>query len=266
MTTEIASTFASSHGMQFQQLDRLSTTEMPSNLATLIVLGPDPGAADLAAAAASVQVIAVGFTPTAEQPNLQTVLGLGTQSGAAAFIAGTIASITAPDWRVGMLYSRASADLVQNFEAGAEYFCGSCIPEGPPYVEYPQAVQAADVTNWQAAADELLAQSVKVVYLAPELEGSGAAEYLAGFGVLLIGSGSAPQGQETKWLASVSSDAVAELREQLPKALAGEAVNPVSPLAINNANPNYLSEGRMAYIQKVIEDLLNGYIDLSTHQ
>ncbi len=251
--------------MQFQQLDRLSTTELPSNLATLIVLAPDPGAADLAASAARVQVITVGFTPTAEQPNLQTVLGSGTQNGAAAFIAGAIAAITAPDWRTGMLYSRASADLVQNFEAGAEYFCGSCIPEGPPYVEYPQAVQVANVANWQAAADELLAKSVKVVYLAPELEGSGAAEYLARFGMLLIGSGSPPQGQETSWLVSVSSDAVAELREQLPKALAGEAVNPVSPLAINNVNPNYLSEGRLAYIQKIVEDLLNGYIDLSTH-
>jgi hypothetical protein len=259
VTTEIANDFASSHGMQFQQLDTLSAAELPSNLATLIVLAPDPGAADLAAAAASAQVIAVGFTPSANQPNLQTLLGSGEQAGAVAFIAGTIAEITAPDWRAGMLYSPASADLVDSFEAGAEYFCGSCVPEGPPYNEYPLAVQAVAPANWQAAADELLAKSVRVVYLAPELEGSGAAEYLARFGVMLIGSGSAPQGLEASWLASVSSDAAAALRQQLPQALAGEVVEPVSALAINSS---YLGEGRLAFIQKEIDDLLNGYIDL----
>jgi hypothetical protein len=261
-TAEIANDFASSHGMQVQQVDRLSANELPSNLATLIVLAPDPGAADLAAAASSVRVIAVGFNPTADQPNLQTLLGSAAQR-AAAFISGTIAEITAPDWRAGMLYSPASADLVESFKAGAEYFCGSCVPEGPPLVEYPQAIQATDPANWQAGADELLAQSVKVVYLAPELERSGAAEYLARFGVLLIGSGSAPQGLEANWLASVSSDPVAALRQQLSQALAGETVDAVSALAISNANPDYFGEGRLAFIQKIIDDLLNGYIELS---
>jgi len=260
---EIATTFASSHNLRLEQVSALNVSDLPGNLAILVVLAPDSGAADFAAAAASVQVIAIGFTPTAEAANLQSLLANGVESGAAAFIAGYVAEMTAPDWRAGMLYSPASAQQVDDFVAGGEYFCGSCAPVAPPYNEYPQTAQAADGANWQAAADQLLAQSVNVVYIAPELETSGAAQYLASFGVLLIGSGAPPADAAANWLASVNADLVAALREQLPLALAGEQVTQSSSLVISNVNAAYLSTARLAYVQTIINDLLSGYIVLS---
>ncbi len=259
---EIATTFASSHDLQYERISALNASQLPGNLAILIVLAPDPGAAELATAAASAQVIAIGFTPTVEAANLQTLLANGSESGAAAFIAGYVAEMTAPDWRAGMLYSPASAGLVDDFVAGGEYFCGSCAPVAPPYNEYPQAAQAADATNWQGAADQLLAQSVSVVYLAPELENSGAAQYLASFSVLLIGSGPPPADVAANWLATVSADPVAALRQQLPLALAGELVTQSNSLVVSNANAAYLSAARQRNIQMVINDLLFGYIAL----
>lgn len=259
---EIATTFASSHDLRFEQVAALNASELPGNLAILIVLAPDPGAAELAAAAASAQVIAIGFTPTAEAANLQTLLANATESGAAAFIAGYVAELTATDWRAGMLYSQASAELVDDFVAGGEYYCGSCAPVAPPYNEYPQFAQATDAANWQSAADQLLAQSVSVVYLAPELENSGAAQYLASFNILLVGGGAPPADATANWLASVSADPIAALREQLPLALAGEPVTQSSSLVVSNANAAYLSDARLAYIQTIINDLLSGYIVL----
>ncbi len=259
---EIATTFASTHDLHFEQVSALNPSELPGNLAILVVLAPDPGAAELASAAASARVIAVGFTPTAEAANLQSLLANATESGAAAFIAGYVAELTAPDWRAGMLYSPASAELVDDFVAGGEYYCGSCAPVAPPYNEYPQFAQATDATNWQAAADQLVAQSVNVVYLASELENSGAAQYLASFSVLLIGSGVPPADAAATWLAGVSADPVAALREQLPLALAGQPVTQSTSFVVSNANAAYLSTARLADIQTVINDLLSGYIVL----
>lgn len=263
VVNEIASSFASAHDMKFQELESLSPADLPANLSTLIVLAPDPGAADLAAAAPRAQVIAIRFTPSTQLPNLEALLDTNDLRSEAAFLAGYVAVITTPDWRAGILYSPTSADLVPAFTMGARYFCGSCAPQSPPYNDYPQAAEASGRQDWQAAADELLAQSVKVVYLAPEMENSGAAEYLARSGVLLIGSGASPNGLEVAWLASIGSDPVAALRQQLPQALAGQPVQAASLLTITDPNPSYLSEGQLAFIQKTIDELQNGYIDLS---
>jgi hypothetical protein len=260
---EIASAFATANGMSFEQRAAISAAELPAELSKLIVLAPDPGALDLAAAAPQAAVIAIGFTPAGPAANLQTLSIGGGSSAAAAFVAGYVAGLSAEDWRMGMLYTTATADLVDDFEAGAEYFCGSCAPVAPPYNEYPLSAQAGDASNWQAAADLLISQTIRVVYLAPELEASGAAQYLATYGVLLIGSGAPPADLPANWLASISADSQAALREQLPALLAGQAPPASnSSLALAYANPDILGSSRQAYIQLVINDLLAGFIAL----
>lgn len=260
---EIASAYAASNGMQFEQRNVLDAAQLPVSLSKLIVLAPDPGAGSLAAAAPQASVVTVGFDPSIEAANVQSLQIAGSGSGEVAFIAGYIAALTADDWRIGMLHASESAPQVDDFLAGAEYFCGSCAPVAPPYNDYPQSAQAADSQNWQTAADQLIFQSVRVVYLTPELEPSGAAQYLAGFGVLLIGSGAAPADVAANWLASVGGmDAISILQEQLPLALAGQPLSATNSLRITNANPSLLSEARLAHIQLVIDDLLAGLIAL----
>jgi hypothetical protein len=264
---ELAAGFAASNGMQFEQRSVLDTTQLPANLSKLIVLAPDPGAAALAAAAPQASVIAVGFDPGAETSNMQTLQGAGSGSDEIAFIAGYVAALTADDWRMGMLHTGESLGQVDDFLAGAEYYCGSCAPVAPPYNDYPQAAAATDEQNWQPAADQLIFQSVRVVYLAPELEVSGAAQYLVSYGILIIGSGPPPADVAANWLASVGGvDAATALREQLPLALAGQPLTAPSSLAISNANPSYLSEARLAHVQTIINDLLGGFISLPNSQ
>jgi hypothetical protein len=247
--------------MRFEQRALLDPSQVPAELSALLLLAPDPGAAALAAAAPRAQIIAIGFSPESA-PNLVALPLGGGGEGSSAFIAGYVAALTAEDWRAAMLYTPSSATWVNDFVAGAEYFCGACIPIAPPDAELPLAAQAADAQSWQAAAEQLLAGRAQVVYLAPELEASEAAQYLASFGVLLIGSGEPLSSLGASWLASISTDPIAALREQLPLTLAGQAPAPSPSLVLTHVNSAYLSEARLADVQEVIEDLLAGFIRL----
>ena len=255
---EIAGSYAADHQLQFIQTQQVDTNQMPGALVKLVVLAPDPGAGAYAAAAPQAQVITVGFIPQEQAANL-VALPLSGESGSAAFVAGYIAGLTADDWRVGMLYTSASENLVQDFVGGARYYCGACIPEAPPVADFPLAIQS-DIQNWQGSADMLLAVQTQVVYLPPEMQDSGAAQYLANLGVLVIGNEAPSEGLGDAWLASVGADAAAALRQQLPLALDGQAPASASSVSVSNANPGLLSQARLDDVQAVIDDLATGYI------
>jgi hypothetical protein len=257
VAAEMAGSYAAANGLAFEQRAGLTAAELPANLSVLVILAPDPGAADLAAAAPAARIIAIGFAPAAAA-NITNLTASSAGESQAAFVAGYLAAISADDWRIGMLYTPAAASLVDDFTAGAEYFCGSCTPLAPPYSEYPMALQANSAGDWQAAADGLLAEYIRVVYLSPELENSGAAQYLAAYGVLLVGSGAPPADVSQNWIGSVGADPAGGLRQQLGAALSGQPSSSSSSLAVNYANPTYLSSARLSNVQTVIDDLLGG--------
>lgn len=256
---EAAQAYAAENGLLFEQRATLSANQIPPQLVALVALAPDPDLSQLAAAAPVARMVAVGFTPTEPAANLVSIDTGAAGSQEVAFIAGYIAALSAEDWRAGFLYTPASADLVDSFTAGAEYFCGSCAPPRPPYSEYPMAAQATSAADWQAAADQLLSQFIDVVYLAPELEGSGAAQYLAARGVLLVGSSQPPGDVAHAWLASVSASA-ASLQQQLAAALAGQLMPAERPLALQYTHAEQFGQSRQANVQQVIDELLSGYL------
>jgi hypothetical protein len=259
MVAQVAALYAEGHGMRFEVRSGLDPEFVPNELEKLLVLAPDPGALALAAAAPNSAVITIGFAPDGELPNLTALEVGGGSQEVSAFVAGYAAALSADDWRAGMIYTSQSAHLVDDFISGVEYFCGSCIPVAPPNLNYPQAVQAPDPANWQAAADELLGQFIRVVYLAPEIEISAAASYLANYGVFLLGASEPPAELSTHWIASISLGSSAELREQLAAAIDGQ-VPESNGIILSNVNPALLSEGRQAHIQALISDLLAGLI------
>lgn len=260
IAAEVAASFAAGNGLAIEQRTALSPGEVPPNLSVLIVLAPEPGGiAEIAAAAPAARIITVGFAPAAV-PNITSLTAGSAGASQVAFLAGYVAALTADDWRAGMLYTSVSADLVADFTAGAEYFCGSCTPLAPPYSEYPMALQANSPADWQAAADGLLAEFIRVVYLTPELENSGAAQYLAAYGVLLVGSGAPPADAAQNWVASVGADSAGALRQQLGQALAGQPLAMSSSLAVSHPSPSYLSPARLSHLQTVINDVLAGVL------
>lgn len=258
-TAELVAAYAAEQQVRFEQRALLDPALVPAELTILVLLAPDPGAEALSAAAPQARIIAIGFSPEAA-PNLIALPLGGGEAGSAAFIAGYVAALTADDWRAGMLYTPATAAWVDDFVAGAQYFCGACIPLAPPDAELPLSAQASDAGSWQAAADQLLAGGAQVVYLAPELEASQAAQYLVDSGVLLVGSGEPSPDLDAGWLVSVAVDPQAALRQQLPSVLAGQPPGSGPSLGLTHINSNYLGEGRLADIQTVIADLFAGFI------
>lgn len=255
--------FAAANGLQFEQRNTLSAAELPALLQVLVLLSNDPGVQELSAAAPQARIFTVGFEPAEPLSNV-TSLSVGAAAGSqdAAFVAGYIAALTANDWRAGILYSAASADLVDPFRAGAKYFCGACIPLGPPYSNYPIAAQATSPGDWQAAVNQLAVEFVRVVYVTPEMEGSGAAQYLASNGALLIGASAPPAELAGQWIASVSAQAGESLQTRLQQALAGQTSSAgAGGVVIQQVNSSYLSEARLLYVQTVIDELLSGLLD-----
>jgi hypothetical protein len=262
VANEVGFSFASVNGMLFEQRTSLPLNEMPSSLANLIVLAPDPGVLALASAAPQVQVIAVGVSPGEKLSNLVTIAVGESSSAQVAFIAGYVAAMSAEEWRAGMLYTTTSAMNVNDFSAGAEYFCGSCTPISPPFVEYPVSAQATDPQNWQSAVDQLISQQVKVVYLSPEMEKSPAVQYLSDFGVLLIGNNAPNPESVNSWIVSIEAPSLDTLRESITAALNNQPVSSNSSLILANPSPEFFSVSRQVNVQRVIDDLINGYITL----
>jgi hypothetical protein len=248
--------------MLFEQRPSLSANEMPTSLTQLIVLAPDPGVMSFASAAPQVQVIAVGISISDAPSNLQSIPLGQSNSAQVAFIAGYIAAMSAEEWRAGMLYTANSSIDVNDFNAGAAYFCGSCAPVSPPLIEYPVAAQATDSQNWQSAVDQLIAQQVKVVYLSPEMGTSSAAQYLSSFGVLLIGNNSPTPESANSWIVSIEAAGSDALRESLTAALNNQPASSNSSILLTNQNTEFFSASRQVNVQGVIDDLFAGYITL----
>ena len=90
------------------------------------------------------------------------------------FLAGYTTALAAPHWRAGLLYTSppgyAALTLAGDFNRGATYWCGPCVPAHPPMLSYPFAVEVPpgveDAASWQEAARNLLAQApMEAVYV-----------------------------------------------------------------------------------------------------
>ena len=254
---------AAQQNLIYEKRETLSAAELPAELDLLVIIGPHEGLAELAAAAPQVRIIGIELTEQLDVANVQ-LISLGAQRAQqAAFISGYTAALSTEDWRVGALHAPQSLNLAQAFLSGVEFFCGSCAPVRPPYNEYPQAAQVESAQNWQAGADLLIGLSVESVYLTPELELPEVQQYLVDRGILLIGSHLTSPEFSSAWLATVSTDSLAALRQQLPQALAELPLSSdLSALELTEVNEAYLSEARLRHIDQVISDLLNGFIAL----
>ena len=254
----IVQTYASQHGLGYMRWETIDPGADGMGLEALVVMAPDPGVADLAAALPETRIVTIGFEAAGANVQPLSLAGLGGTE--AAFVAGYAAAMVTQDWRIGTLYSAEQAELADAFVAGVEYFCGSCVPVAPPYTEYPQRAQSS-VGDWAAGVDQLISEGVRTIYLTPDLELADIRQNLASRGVLLIGSTVPSAEIASQWLATVGADPMAALREQLPQALAGlPLVGGSGGMGLSDANESYLSGAKQADIQNVIDDLASGYI------
>ena len=234
----------------------------------VVSLPPDPGLANLAAAAPHTQFVAVGMPGVQPAKNLFVVGAQGARPDRQGFLAGDIAASITPDWRIGVINREdtgAGKAARQGFFNGATYYCGLCRSAYPPFYPYPLYVELpaqASQAEQQAAADYMIDHAAKTVYVYPGAGDEALLEYLAQKGVNLIGGANPPQAAESLWVASIQPDLLKAVRDLWPRLLKGEPGASVDvPLAITNANPALFSPGRQRLAQTTLDDLLAGFID-----
>ena len=234
----------------------------------VVALPPDPGLETLAANAPQIQFLAIGIPGLQPSPNLSVISSWEETVGQVAFMAGYIAAVVTPEWRVGVISTGDTPEgLVarQSFQNGVVFFCGLCQQSHPPYHRYPLYAEASAGSGeaaWKAAVDELVSREVRTVYLAPGAGDETLMAYLADAGVYLIGSGPPPDELRDHWIASVRVDYVRALSDSWQALLAGEGgfTLPVS-IVVEDINQELFSPGRQLLVENLLPDLLNGFID-----
>jgi hypothetical protein len=258
-------------GLRFQVRSALEVSELQTGVKVVVVLPPDPGIASLASAAPGVQFLALAIPGLQPSPNLSLIGGQGERPDQRGFLAGYIAAAITTDWRVAALGSNESSAgkaALGGFSNGVYYFCGLCRTVYPPFPAsgYPlifSLPNGAGTADWQAAVTYFQAWQVQTVYVDPAVAGSDLYQFLSDAGFNLLGSGQPPAGLEKQWVASLGKgDPLQLVSQDWTQLLAGQGgVSLDPPLEIQHVNADLLSPGRQHLAEKMLAELLAGYID-----
>ena len=262
------SELAAQDGLRFDTRSQMLESDFEEDLRLVVVLPPDPGILNLTQTYPQVQFLAIGISDLEAGGNLSVIGTGGDRPDQQGFLAGYLATVVTPDWRVGIISQgdTASGMAARNgFVNGVIFYCGLCRPVFPPFYQYPSFYDlpgGASQEEQQAAADFLIGQSVQTVYVFPGMPDSFLMEYLAQAGVNLIGEDTPPAGIQDNWIASVQTDLLSSVRDVWPRLVNGEGgISLELPLIIDNRNADLFSPGRQRHVENILNDLMAGYID-----
>jgi hypothetical protein len=259
---------ADAAGYRFQVRQSLSAADLGAEFHLVVALPPDPGLSDLAAVAPQTQFVGVGISGLQPHDNLTLIDPQGTGPDEIGFVAGYIAAVITPEWRVGVISTSDTASGVaarNGFLNGVVYFCGLCRQTYPPFYDYPLYVELPTTSGqaeWQAAADVLRDKFVKTVYVSPEASSEALLNYLVQSDINIIGDNPPMDAIQGHWVTSIQSDYVNALNDLWTEVLNGNGGLdvPVS-IELNAVNPDLFSPGRQRLVEDLLQDLQGGYVD-----
>jgi hypothetical protein len=258
------------HGLRWQIRQQLSPQDLVPELRLVVAVPPDPGIAQLAAAAPDTQFLALGIPGLEAAPNLSVIDALGDRPDQQGFIAGVIAAMLAPDWRAGVISLSDTVDgrsARTGFLNGVEYFCGLCRPLHSPFYEYPLYFElplTATSAEWQAAANYMVDHYAQAVYVYPGAGDEAMLSTLASAGVSIISSGEPPDAVSENWAVSLTIDPLPLIQSQVDGLLNGEisgGQSLVVPIQFTHINPSLFTPGKQQLAEQILSDLQAGYID-----
>jgi hypothetical protein len=259
-------------GLRWQVRQQLSTDDLVPALRLVVVVPPDPGLAELVAAAPDTQFLALGIPGLEAAPNLTIIGGEAGRPDQQGFIAGVIAAMLSADWRVGVI---SLSDTVEGraartgFLNGVIYFCGLCRPAHPPFYEYPLYIElpsTATSVEWQEAANYMVDHNALTVYVYPQAGDEAMLSILAAGKINIISGGEPPQAALSSWVVSLTTDPMSLIQSKVKGLLDGSVSNGQSlvvPIQLTHINPLLLSPGKQRLAEQILSDLQAGFIDTS---
>jgi hypothetical protein len=257
-------------GYRFQVRPGLVNSDFQrDDLRLVVALPPNGDVARLARDHPETKFFTLGIQGVEPAPNLTALGAEGYRLDQQGFVAGYMAAMITPDWRIGVIGFSGSDDTLaarQAFFTGATYYCGLCRPSYPPWYEYPLYFELgpdADTVAWRTAADYMIQRVVETVYVVPGAGDDAMLRHLAENEIQIIAGSPPPPGIEAQWVASLAFDLLGTFVEVWPDFVSGEAEGIVPiPMKITHINPDLLSPGKERLVNLVMKDVLEGYIDL----
>lgn len=255
---------ASQSGLDHETVSALTPDDLGTANDIVLVLPPDPGVAALASSALNAQFAAIGVEGASPAANLSVIGAEGFRPDQEGFIAGFLAAVITPDYRVGVISPADTATglaATQGFMNGAKYYCGRCVPAYPPFHVYPVSGEAATGSGDDvgAAFDRLVGLGVTTIYLGPGVSPQALPPNAADRGVVLLGA--APTGSAA-WAATVRSSPEQALQALWPDLVQGHGGKTLPlPITIVDVDPAAVSEGRLRLANQVLTELASGLID-----
>ena len=262
------SELTAAEGLDFEVRPSFTQNDLSPEIKLLIAIPPNPGLSELAQAAPATQFLGILIPGLEPADNLTVIHDAEIRPDNIGFLAGYLAAVVTTEWRVGAISTSDSADGIdhrQGFLNGAVFFCGLCRQTYPPFLNYPlyaEAPAASGPQEWQSVADILIGNAVESAYIAPGTGDKALLEYLAAAGISLIGSTPPPSGLQDHWIATITADISAAVRNAWPDLIAGQGgAEYPALLTVTEINPDLFSPGRQRLVGKLIAELTAGFID-----
>ncbi len=260
---------AEAAGYRFEVLNKLTTADLDPTLKVVIALPPDPGLAQLAAAAPQAQFLAINIPGVKAAGNVSTLGAQTTAIDHVAFIAGYIAAMITQDYRTGIIVRKDSPDAqtaIDAYQAGQQFYCGLCNPATGPFLNYPLSIAIpndAKPSEYSAYADYLIHNQVSTMFFQPEVAIPELIDYLATTNVSMIGT-TTPADNPAGWVVTLQPDFKKSLTVVWPDLIAGKGGQAFpSPLNFTDVDTDLFSPGKQNLAQQTLKDLSAGLISPS---
>ena len=264
---ELLSSLSRDAGLVFVTQEMLTNEPWREPVSIVIVMDGVPNLTELVNAHPDVQFLSLQDPGSLQAPNLSTISRSTEDLQKQAFIAGYLAAVVTPDYRVGVLATGENLGQIasDSFFIGAQYFCGLCNSRFGPIEYYPKLAIVSDpasAQSWQAAADLLLSRAVTTVYIQSEVINPDLVNYLFENNVKVISPVRMSEFTANEnWLVTINFDPLPGIQMLFPDLVSGKGgLSAESRIVLIDTDSGSISEGRMDLIQKTLDELLNGYI------
>jgi hypothetical protein len=268
--TELESTLtglASEAGFEAERAAAIPSDAGWERVRVAVVVSPIDNLATLAESLPGTEFVAIGLPGLSPTANLTVVQPLADRVDDVAFLGGYLAALVSDDWRVASISQLDSTDGATTrlaFANGAEFLCGLCRPQYPPYAGFPLDYQVAPEPDTQAV-QSVLAQidrdRVEVVFIQQGINTADIIDGLSQQGVRIIGVGKPGTDSQTEWIAALEGDPTTAINAVWPTVVSGESAGTLElPVRLVVYDPTRLTPGRLRLFQTVDDDLENGFI------
>ncbi len=261
---ETLTRLASGSGYTLKVLPSATPADLGAQVVVAVFLAPPSDLPALLSSAPQAQFVVVSPAELPQAVNLSVILSNPEYQS---FLAGYTAILLSNDWRAGGLLPGGTPEndqLQQSFVNGGAYFCGTCSPLYPPYMNFP--IQGAlpagsDANTWIGMANQLLANRLNVMYVSPEAASPELYNFLVSQNMVILGSGTPPESAASRYAGSVIQDPITPIETLWPDLTSGKGGSTVAAdLLFTHVNPGLFSEGRQHQAEELIAQLRDGLI------